>query len=137
MCLVNCSYSPTSLTMKKSSDNLFKSICNDTYQRRRRPNLVTVVPIAGCLQDLDLLVDSITYSLMYGPLERISIGRLYWPLLSRAMWGDSSSFVSLVFTKPASMEDLRVTVVRGTDDLLLLPKISDMVCANLANIVHQ
>lgn len=124
---------------KNGSSYLFKSILHGSYQRVIYPHLIQVMPLQKCLQDIDLLGSSITYSLTVSYYDRTDY---YWPFIRRCLCnGDKSKliYISLVFNKPTSIDQLKVTYIKDIHQLNLLDNCSlkDTVLSNLKHIIRD
>lgn len=118
------------------SNNLFKSILNGTYQRTVDPPIIRVKHLSKCLSDLDLLAASITYSLIKPNMyDRVDY---YWPLLNRCICNKKTNriYISLVFNKPTSLKDLKLTYINNRNDLNLYPALKERVLSNLLNLIN-
>lgn len=116
------------------SNYLFKAVVSGTYQRTIDPPIIRVKHISRCLGDLDLLAASITYSLIIPNTNNRT--KYYWPLLNRCICNKKTNiiYISLVFNKPTSMNDLVVTYIYNTNDLNVYPPLKDRVLSNLLHI---
>jgi len=116
------------------SDYLFKAVVSGTYQRTVDPPIIRVKHISKCLGDLDLLAASITYSLITPNIYIRT--EYYWPLLNRCICNKKTNriYISLVFNKPTTMNDLVVTYIYNRDDLNMYPPLKDRVLSNLLHI---
>lgn len=121
-----------------NNNYIFKSILQGTYQRVTYPHIIQVVPLKKCLQDIDLLASSITYSLTISYYDRVEYS---WPFIRRCLCnGDKYKgiYVSLTFNKPTSLDCLRVTYIDDIQQLNLLYNCSlkDVVLSNLQQIIR-
>jgi hypothetical protein len=123
---------------KNTNNYLFKCVLQGTYQRLIYPHLIQVVPINKALQDIDLLASSITYSLVTSYYDRTDY---YWPFIRRCLCnGDKSKliYISLVFNKPTSLDDLKVTYIKDVNQLNMLNcSLKDTVLSNLKHIIRD
>lgn len=118
------------------SNYVFKGLLNGTYQRTVDPPLIKIKPINKCLSDLDLLAASITYSLIKPNMyDRVDY---YWPLLNRCICYRKINiiYISLVFNKPTSLKDLKLTYINNRNDLNMYPALKDRVLSNLLNLIN-
>ncbi len=117
---------------------IFQSILYGTYQRETYPHIVNIIPLHKCLQDLDLLASSITYSITTPYYNR---DNYYWPLIRRGLCnGDKSKliYISLIFNKPTTIDDLRVTYIKDIKELNLLNcSLNETVLSNLKHIIRE
>ena len=110
------------------NNTLYLSAKSGIYQRKTYPHLVTIIPLKNCLQDLDLLAESICYSLITPYNKRY---KFYWHLLSKFICNEEETFVSLVFKTPNNLDDLRVTYINSLQDIKLYPSLRDKVLREL------
>jgi hypothetical protein len=124
--------------MSNNTNTLFKAIKQGTYQRLTYPHLIQVVPLNKCLNDIDLLASSITYSLVTLYYDRTEYS---WPLIRRCLCNGNNKgiYVSLTFNKPTSLSDLKVTYIEDIQQLNLLDNCSlkDVVLSNLKHIIRD
>ena len=121
----------------KDNKYIFNSICKGIYERETYPHLVTIIPLAKSLKYVDLLAASITYSLVTPYNDRIDY---YWSLIKRAMCNgklDNRIYISLVFNKPTTLSQLRVTYIDSVKDLNLFPFVKERVLSNLLQIIRD
>lgn len=123
---------------KNTNNYLFKCVLQGTYQRLTYPHLIQVVPLHRALQDIDLLASSITYSLVTSYYDRTDY---YWPLIRRCLCNGGNSkgiYVSLVFNKPTTLDNLKVTYIKDVNQLNMLNcSLKDTVLSNLKHIIRD
>lgn len=122
-----------------NNNYLFKSITQSTYQRFTYPHIIQVMPLYKCLQDIDLLASSITYSITTSYYDRVDY---YWPLIRRCLCNGNINkgiYVSLVFNKPTTLNHLKVTYIENIQQLNMLNNCSlkDTVLSNLKHIIRD
>lgn len=124
--------------MSNNNNYIFKCVKQGTYQRITYPHLIQVVPLQKCLQDIDLLASSITYSLITSYYDRVDY---YWPLIRRCLCnGDKSKgiYISLVFNKPTTLNQIKVTYIKDVNQLNMLNcSLGDTVLSNLKHIIRD
>lgn len=121
----------------KHNKYLFSSVNNGIYQRDTYPHLINIISFSKSFKYLDLLAASITYSLVTPYNDRVDY---YWPLIKRCMCNgdkDKRIYISLIFKKPTSLSDLRVTYINSVDDLNLYPFVKERVLSNLLQIIRD
>jgi hypothetical protein len=112
-----------------------KFINKTQYQRSRYPHLITIRELSSCMQNVDLLAASITYSVMTPYWERVDYE---WPTIRRCLCnGDriKGVLISATFNKPTRVSDLIVCYINNLAQLNKEhPSIKTRVLHNLQQI---